>query len=225
MKEKDKKIIWIMTILILFLVCLLLGIIYVNNNSNFNSSNKTNNDSNLNDTSNVIDSSVKEAEDILKVKDEIYSDFNYPQPYCGDNSIKLDSSENAVLGYGELGKEALQYWEKSTEFSTYEELKTYIMKNISEEIYAKIPRIQEGLYLENAGNLYCARIGTGIIVPEGKKYQILNTTDSTIEGNVTYIYSQEDFDLGFVSAKEINYTVKLEKSGENWIIVSYEQVK
>ena len=225
MREKDKKIIWIMTILILFLVCLLLGIIYVNNNSNFNSSNKTNNDSNLNDTSNVIDSSVKEAEDILKVKDEIYSDFNYPQPYCGDNSIRLDSSETAVLGYGEVGEQALQYWEKSTEFSTYEELKTYIMKNISEEIYSKIPRIQKRLYLENAGNLYCARIGTGVIVPESKKYQILNTTDSSIEGNVTYIYSQEDFDLGSVSAKEINYTVKLEKSGENWIIVSYEQVK
>ena len=223
MKEKDKKIIWIMTILILFLVCLLLGIIYVNNNSN--SSNKTNNDSNLNGTSNVIDSSVKEAEDILKVKDEIYSDFNYPQPYCGDNSIRLDSSETAVLGYGEVGEQALQYWEKSTDFSTYEELKTYIMKNISEEIYSKIPRIQKRLYLENAGNLYCARIGTGVIVPESKKYQILNTTDSSIEGNVTYIYSQEDFDLGSVSAKEINYTVKLEKSGENWIIVSYEQVK
>lgn len=225
MKEKDKKIIWIMTILVLFLVCLLLGIIFVNNNSNSTSSNKTNNDSNLNDTSNVIDSSVKEAEDILKVKDEIYSDFNYPQPYCGDNSIRLDSSETAVLGYGEVGEQALQYWEKSTEFSTYEELKTYIMKNISEEIYSKIPRIQKGLYLENAGNLYCARIGTGVIVPESKKYQVLNTTDSSIEGNVTYIYSQEDFDLGSVSAKEINYSVKLEKNGENWIIVSYEQVK
>lgn len=225
MKEKDKKIIWIMTILILFLVCLLLGIIFVNNNSNSNSSNKTNNDSNLNGTSNVIDSSAKEAEDILKVEDEIYSDFTYPQSYCGDNSIKLDSSENAVLGYGEIGEQALQYWEKSTEFSTYEELKNYIMKNISEEIYSKIPKIQENFYLENAGNLYCARTGTGIIVPESKKYQVLNTTDSSIEGNVTYIYSQEDFDIGFVSEKEINYSVKLEKNGENWIIVSYEQVK
>ena len=222
MKKNNKVLIIIMAIIIVVLLAvILLNVVKNNDTSNINvnsNKEKTKQKSNNNEEKNSKQISEVEANDILKEKVLNYVNITSPQTYCGDNSFSVDNELNNSLGMDAT----IIYWNQSKQFSTYEEMKRFVLNNVSEEIYSKTKVADKTLYKEKDGKLYCGQVGAGVVGEDDRKYQVTSYDSNKIIGIITNIYSQESVDIGLVDSLEKKYNVKIGKSKDStmyWSLV------
>lgn len=221
MNKNNKVLIIIMAIIIVVLLAvILLNVVKNNDTSNINvnsNKEKTKQKSNNNEETNSKQISEVEANDILKEKVLNYVNITSPQTYCGDNSFSVDNELNNSLGMDAT----IIYWNQSKQFSTYEEMKRFVLNNVSEEIYSKTKVADKTLYKEKDGKLYCGQVGAGVVGEDDRKYQVTSYDSNKIIGIITNIYSQESVDIGLIDSLEKKYNVIIENKSNNWIVTEY----
>ena len=163
---------------------------------------------------------AKEAELLLKEKDEFYKEIISPQPYCGKSAKIIYSDDNEWPVSDEEYNDIL-YWAISSEFYTYSDLKNYVMKNISNDLIEKIQSntLNQNLYLEKNNKLYCGRLGAGHISPK-TTYDLIKYDKTSISGTITNTYDKEAIDMGLAVNNKIN--IVLVKENDFWKIDTYE---
>lgn len=186
----------------------------INVNNNKEKTRQKNNDSEKQNSKQI---SEVETNDILKEKVLNYVNITSPQTYCGDNLFSVDSELNNSLGMDAT----IIYWNQSKQFSTYEEMKRFVLNNVNEEIYSKTKVAAKTFYKEKDGKLYCGQVGVGVVGEDDRKYQVTSYDNNKIIGIITNIYSQESVDIGLTESLEAKYNVTIENKDNNWIVTEY----
>ncbi len=165
---------------------------------------------------------------IVKEKDDFYKAvISNPQPYCGKNAKSLAYTD---ADWPDSEKKYTSYvntWYRSTEFNSYDTLKSYIMNNITED-EAKILNIMEfsdanTYYLEKAGKLYCAELGIGYYGADETTYNVIESNDSKIVATVYDKYADDNYSDN--RGTTVEYTMILVKENNLWKIDSYTKLE
>lgn len=163
---------------------------------------------------NVNDDDFTEEEAITIAKGKVkYLFTNSAQNPCGDGAYFDDS-----VGVSSRG---LSYY-RSKDYHSFEELKSALLKDMSEEVIAKLyNHFNKDYYLEKDGVLYCEQIGRGILgtidFTKAQYYNVRLTSNDTFEITVSAQVEYDD------SSEERKYDITMMKKNGNWIITNYSE--
>lgn len=161
-------------------------------------------------TLNVDDETIEKLENIFKVVYEYYDSAN---TYCGEEDY--DGHYTPELPNGEFSCG----YDKSKQFNNYQELINYLKKYMSDELVKGGKAGTKSFYLEKDGNLYCENFCKGgVYNTENIKVFISNINENEISSKVEVKLSTGYGDIDYKY-----YSVIYTKSGDNWIITSYEE--
>ena len=225
--QKNSKIIIILLntiIVILSILCIL----FATETIVLKSNNTDNNEINQNIINNNQDYNYYDAESIAKEKMPIAISFINQEKnasvYCGAFNNTNDVILIDDVNYSKIAMES------SKKFTTLEQLKEHLNKNLSTELINKYFKNEENSYLEKDGKLYCQRDAKGF------DWLVIHDEDKINDNNtIKYIISNKQsnsFDLkieveyeifGSSERKLITINSTITKVDDNWLVSKYTQ--
>lgn len=230
-QKNNKRVIALLIVIIVILsvLCVLFATGTISFKSNDVYNNEKNQTVNDNNQTNQDDINNYDAEAIAKEKMPVaislINQEKNTSVYCGtfedDDMIVIDTN----VEYVKITMDA------SKKFTTLEQLKDHLKKNLSEELINKHLKTEENSYLERDGKLYCQRAHKGF------EWLFIADEDKINENNpITYTISnqqQNSFDVtiearyGLLGSTERNQLVMINstitKINNTWLVTKYEQ--
>ena len=220
-KNNNKGVIALLIVIIVILA--VLCVLFATGTISFTSKSVENNNQESNNIIND-DNTILTENDALTILKEKYNvarevfDLGIIS-YCGKYATDDNSSKeiDGILFY------------KSTTYSNFEELSTYLKSYMTEELLNSTKNYNDSVsksYYEENGNLYCSTRNKGgnvtytSFLENESIFKINQITENDITATITAVYS--DVDEKEKNSRTINVT--LVKNSDNWLVNSYDDV-